>query len=910
MKKFLSILLALAVGFTFTFGSAMSAFAYTAGTGYTVDEQKALLAAAYNQAIAGAEAYKVDYDANTYGATADKDITTFTVSKDAVIAGVDAVFAKTVAGITAEANTLLGVTFEGDYDANTNNAASSVDVIKVKKAILDGAKTETNSDGVKVVEAAAWSDYKAELIKLVDKVDVSAYTETKNETKVTAKDGEKYDTAKEAANADIAYAKGIINNAKLAASADATANSTDTWKADSFNAVYTKVFGPVIKIKENKDDAIDTNLVTSLTYSLAGDYATTKSEEAEKANLAVVQAQAKAALLAAITKYENSSAYNKKQDEQLAAYNEAKTYLIDNGKLDAAGTASFATAYSITAATANDVDGVNYVELSEKAAAAKKNVADKKDYYVARGFNWDDAAAEKALVAQLTKIYSNTDKNADLGTIEGVIATTDLTAGAKAALKIDYSEIEAKEDSHNEGKVYTYDSKCYYEAEWTAVKAAIDTFNAAVDAAKVQKDVDTATAALTKALGKIDTANVVYNNISTGAASTYGALKKYAALAYTNAHAADANVTAIYVTFGEEADKITGEDLPAKSVYLWFIEKGARTAKDAAALYADGCKVIDAYKTLATLKTEAAAVVSQINALPATPALTDKAAVVAAKDAYDALPADAKNYVTNAVTLNAAVKAVEKAEAYSVAGMVNALPTVAKLTVADKEAVKAAKDAYKAYADTEAYDTLGTPTYDNTANKLYNFDAALEKIKNLEKDAIADAYKALNNKYVADKLTAEDAAAVKALQDAIAAYIEEYAETPSVAIENGTAKIAAVVAALAPEFGDAEAKAYVQDLAIAVRTAKSGKKVKVTAKADVQTLVDNGYTVTYKFYKSTKKGSGYKNTVNKTTNTYTNTNPVKGKNYYKVKLVVKNADGAVVATTPLTQCKYGVRTIK
>ena len=107
-----------------------------------------------------------------------------------------------------------------------------------------------------------------------------------------------------------------------------------------------------------------------------------------------------------------------------------------------------------------------------------------------------------------------------------------------------------------------------------------------------------------------------------------------------------------------------------------------------------------------------------------------------------------------------------------------------------------------------------------------------------------------------------------------------------------------------------DAKAYVQDLSIAVRTAKVGKKVKVTVKADVQTLIDNGYTVTYKFYKSTKKSSGYKNTVNKTTNTYTNTNPVKGKNYYKVKLVVKNADGAVVATTPLTQCKYGVRTIK
>lgn len=898
MKKFLSILLALAVGFTFTFGSAMSAFAYTAGTGYTVDEQKALLAAAYNQAIAGADAYTVDYDNNTYGATADKDITTFTVSKDAVIAGVDAVYAKTVAEITAESNTLLGVTFDGDYDATKNNAASSVDVIKVKNAILTAAKDATNSNNVKVVEAASWSEYQAALVKLVESVDLSIYSETKKDTKVTAKDGKEYDTAKEAANADVAYAKAIINNAKLAKTT-ATANAEASWDAAGFNAVYAAVFGDsaIVKVKENKDDAIDTNLVTSLTYALAGNYATTKSEEADKANLAVVQAQAKAALLAAITTYENSDAYNKKQDEQIAAYNEAKTYLIENSEIAAVQALTF----KITKATATDVDSVDYVALSTAAAKANKDIAALKDETVAKGYNWDDDLAAKALKTQLLAIYGG-NKDATLNTA-GII-TSDLTAGTKAAAKIDYSEIKAEEDSHNEGKVYTYEGKCYYEAEWTTVKAAIDTYNAAVDAAKLQKDVDTAKTALDKAIAKIDTANTVYNNISTKAEATYTALKKYAALAYTNAHAADANVTAIYVTLGENTDKVTGEDLTAKTVYLWFIEKGARTAKDAAALYADGCKAIDGYKTLTTLKTEAAAVVAQINALPATPALTDKAAVVAAKEAYEALPADGKNYVTNVVTLNAALKTVEKAEAYSVAGMVNALPTTAKLTVADKAAVKAAKEAYEAYTETEAYAKPLTYT------TSYRFDAALEKIKNLEKDAINDAYKALNNKYVADKLTAEDAEAVKALQDAIAAYIDEYAATPGVNIEKNTEKIAAVVAALAPAFGDAEAKAYVQDLAIATRTAKSGKKVKVTVNADVQTLVDNGYTVTYKFYKSTKKGSGYKNTVNKTTNTYTNTNPVKGKNYYKVKLVVKNADGAVVATTPLTQCKYGVRTIK
>ena len=42
MKKFLSILLALAVGFTFTFGSAMSAFA---ATEYSFDDYNSTLQA-------------------------------------------------------------------------------------------------------------------------------------------------------------------------------------------------------------------------------------------------------------------------------------------------------------------------------------------------------------------------------------------------------------------------------------------------------------------------------------------------------------------------------------------------------------------------------------------------------------------------------------------------------------------------------------------------------------------------------------------------------------------------------------------------------------------------------------------------------------------------------------------------
>ena len=72
----------------------------------------------------------------------------------------------------------------------------------------------------------------------------------------------------------------------------------------------------------------------------------------------------------------------------------------------------------------------------------------------------------------------------------------------------------------------------------------------------------------------------------------------------------------------------------------------------------------------------------------------------------------------------------------------------------------------------------------------------------------------------------------------------------------------------------ANAKAYVQDLKIKARSAKTSKGVKVTVSADVESLLDGGFTVEYKFYRSTKSNAKY---------------------------------GTVVATTPLTQCLYACR---
>lgn len=106
------------------------------------------------------------------------------------------------------------------------------------------------------------------------------------------------------------------------------------------------------------------------------------------------------------------------------------------------------------------------------------------------------------------------------------------------------------------------------------------------------------------------------------------------------------------------------------------------------------------------------------------------------------------------------------------------------------------------------------------------------------------------------------------------------------------------------------------NLGLTVRTSKTTKKnvkavVKETSELKdlIKEIKDAGYTVKYKFYRSTKKSSKYIATVTKTENTYTNTTGKKGtKYYYKARLAVYDTDRNLVAQTELKQCKYGLRT--
>ena len=113
-----------------------------------------------------------------------------------------------------------------------------------------------------------------------------------------------------------------------------------------------------------------------------------------------------------------------------------------------------------------------------------------------------------------------------------------------------------------------------------------------------------------------------------------------------------------------------------------------------------------------------------------------------------------------------------------------------------------------------------------------------------------------------------------------------------------------------------DAKALTAKLTPVARSAKTAKKnVKVTVsldkqdKAMIKELKDAGYTVKYRFYRSTKKAAGYKAAVTKKTASYTNTSGKKGKKYYyKVQVRVYDANGKLAAKTALKQCRYASRT--
>ena len=151
-------------------------------------------------------------------------------------------------------------------------------------------------------------------------------------------------------------------------------------------------------------------------------------------------------------------------------------------------------------------------------------------------------------------------------------------------------------------------------------------------------------------------------------------------------------------------------------------------------------------------------------------------------------------------------------------------------------------------------------------------------------------------------------------------YTQEELKAMSEAATGSTVTVAIEKAAEEPTDDAAakieKAKSIVKDMKLVARSSKTAKKnikavLKSNAKtkASVQELKELGFTVKYRFYRSTKKASSYKSTVTKKTAAYTNTSGKKGTKYfYKVQVRVYDENGKLIAKTALKQCKYASRT--
>ena len=108
---------------------------------------------------------------------------------------------------------------------------------------------------------------------------------------------------------------------------------------------------------------------------------------------------------------------------------------------------------------------------------------------------------------------------------------------------------------------------------------------------------------------------------------------------------------------------------------------------------------------------------------------------------------------------------------------------------------------------------------------------------------------------------------------------------------------------------DSKIKEALNDMTLKARSAKTSKKnIRINVIASITDKLPDGYTVKYKYYRSTKKTSGYRLMTAKSKNYYINTKGTKGtRYYYKARIAVYDNDGKLIAQTELKQCKYAAR---
>ena len=989
MKKFLTMLLALSVVFTYTFGAAGSVFAAT----YSLEDysnalqnektaQIGYMGSAKTQALGAVSFDANGFDTNKYSkvayeAAADAVINTLSDKVDTNIRTyLDSLSFPMAAA--ADLSEVRDVTTDATIGAASNKDATTA------AGMTDLLKVVTNTAGDKVLDATQAPLTKKFVEDKLAAVDLSKYNSTDKayagntltaaqyvqsliDTVNTAIANEEADSTKGADDKVVDYynlyfAAGTGFKAKLAAvptledeaAADAEAAKSVEGAAKAFVSygldTAKKVY-PMEAVVAGTDlydltskVVVDPSVAGTGAYKAFYDAAAGSKKatvfgvevgniaKVTKAELTAINAALYNAIVASEAVLKNSGLT---AAEITARYADNATYLTTlNNTANVAEKYSDVEKYatSLKGAYTNGLKTYDDAKVDAALTAAKKIV-----YTDIKANSLDDADVYLAKAIAANEGVGYTSVSASLALIEIANFDADKFADAKEdAIKKMYKSLSPKApqtkvlygDNKTAEADYVYLKETYFTAttlggsyDTVATKTAsdwgdiaddaVDAINAAQNYADIEAALAEAKAEFSKLILAVDGKDVV------DARTTYcTALGNYKTTAWGLAD------TTKYSEATFDAAVTAGQKLINKAITVDAVK----------AAYEEAKKVVDAAKSNAELAAAKAEIERKINSLPATSSLTaaDLATVKAVVDAYaeyKAIPGVAA--VTTTVLKSKYEKTIELVEA-EIALDAKALYKKMSAVSTDSDADVAAYVAMK--SDAEAIKARGTALLDEI--EAVNDDAVFatnvaggtsldngNRLIDTDYEEIVDALDVtsfggfhfkevtlVNSKLVkagqANATEAEMKAALDAynkLTDAQKYLLTRSALSVVTVIENKLAELEE-----AAKWTDKDVKAAMYDAAKTTSYTKPSKtSVKLTAKADMTEIKENGYTVKYRFYQKGPKKASYKLWKTSTSGAYTFKGLKKGTHSFKVKVSVYNAEGKLVAY------KYtNVRTLK
>ena len=903
MKKFLSMLLALSVVFTFTFGSASSAFAAQ------TEAEK------YSSAVTDAQGAMTKIVDQYSASLVYKQDGTLSTDTTYTKTAID----KAIADLKAEYNNKIVEKAADLFKDGVWTADDTTNLAKAYEAINDGTKVETAvfTTNVNALNAYGLAEAAAKLEAAVNEITVAQYALSKQEalkneiTSYTAK----VTAAKTKVAAKSAGAKDIDDTVKDVADFKAKFETKNNVKYTTYSTEYMTVAYMESELNAAKAKALDTLADTATEFKTNEEarltaIANDPSKSVAVINDATVKLNSLDANIAAVkasfeTKINAVAIKDVKDGAKAVLLQDAITALNTINPASKLTTAGDSNAFYAELDAIASTDAL--VKYAENYAASLKTV-----YVEATGaLKYNAATVDEALTKLVALIKANDASVNTYAKIKGWLdnanncapatadAATLLAAKAQGIADITGEsctlETVTKTPVNTDYKASNWDkdNKKAVEAaqkEYTLkLKAAtsLDDVKALVKAAKAAMNAYLTTAQVATVTNDAKTQAAALGYITSASSYPGKSLAQYAdgvaAKDAANTYAADTKTAAV-----EKAVNVLVDAVLAG-------QKADYTAKEIQdilkANYGAALAEIDKMQGDAALKNAKETLEAAIKALNTNATLETKDAYIAVKGQYDEYkklagaqdPANLpllKAYTTKIVTL-------EKA---AVTTAMNKLPN--NVTLADKEAVEAVRKAYDAYvADYEEYGTAFGYTDISSITKLTNAEAAISSLVRTEVAKLIAALPAT--------ITAKDKEAVEAARkayDALSESDKAIFDGQSAALVTKLTDAEATIKETT-KYTDKDAKADLLDMNRKVTIWRTSKKsIRVTAVGSVSNIKENGYTVKYTFYKKAPGAKAFKAVKTTTSNKFVYKNLKKGTNKFQVKVSVYDAEGKLVAS--------------